>query len=50
MKHRRSTITYFQPDERKAGGEYVTATGAVKKVDAFERLNHHAGRHEDSDG
>ena len=31
-------ITYFKPDERKAGGEYVTATGAVKKVDDFERL------------
>ena len=32
------TITYFQPDERKAGGKYLTATGAVKKVDDFERL------------
>ena len=32
------TITYFQPDERKAGGKYITATGAVKKVDDFERL------------
>ena len=31
------TITYFQPDERKAGGKYLTATGAVKKVDDFER-------------
>ena len=31
------TITYFQPDERKAGGRYVSATGAVKKVDDFER-------------
>ena len=31
------TITYFQPDERKAGGKYLTATGAVKKVDVFER-------------
>ena len=30
-------ITYFKPDERKAGGEYVTATGAVIKVDDFER-------------
>ena len=32
------TITYFQPDERKAGGEYVSVIGAVKKVDDFERL------------
>lgn len=31
------TITYFQPDERKAGGKYVSATGVVKKVDDFER-------------
>lgn len=31
-------ITYFKPDERKSGGEYVTVTGAVKKVDGFERL------------
>lgn len=31
------TITYFQPDERKAGGKYLTAIGAVKKVDDFER-------------
>ena len=31
------TITYFQPDERKAGGKYLTATGAVKKLDDFER-------------
>ena len=31
------TITYFQPDERKAGGRCVSATGAVKKVDDFER-------------
>ena len=30
-------ITYFKPDERKAGGAYVTATGAVKRVDDFER-------------
>ncbi len=43
-------ITYFKPDERKAGGAYVTATGAVIKVDDFERANYHAGRHEDSDG
>lgn len=31
------TITFFQPDKRKAGGKYLTATGAVKKVDDFER-------------
>ena len=31
------TITYFQADERKAGGKYVSAVGAVKKIDDFER-------------
>ena len=31
-------ITYFEPDARKAGGEYVSVIGAVKKVDDFERL------------
>ena len=31
------TITYFQPDERKAGGKYVSAVGVVRKVDDFER-------------
>ncbi|MCD8383805.1 MAG: YolD-like family protein [Clostridiales bacterium] len=31
-------ITYFVPDKRKEGGAYCTATGTVKKVDAFQRL------------
>lgn len=31
------TIIYFQPDERKAGGQYVSATGTAKKVDTFGR-------------
>lgn len=29
-------ITYFQPDERKEGGAYVTVTGSVKKIDEYE--------------
>ena len=29
-----AAITYFLQDRKKAGGEYVTATGQVKKVDA----------------
>lgn len=29
-------ITYFMPDERKAGGSYVTVTGVVKKIDEYE--------------
>lgn len=30
------SLTYFQPDERKAGGAYLTITGAVKKIDVYE--------------
>ena len=29
------SITYFQPDARKAGGKYVTVTGTVKKFDEY---------------
>ena len=31
-------ITYFQPDEKKNGGSYVTATGMVKKIDEYDRI------------
>ncbi|MHB1455187.1 MAG: YolD-like family protein [Saccharofermentanales bacterium] len=31
-------ITYFQPDRTKSGGAYITATGCVKKIDAYERM------------
>ena len=27
------TVTYFQPDEKKNGGAYVTVTGSAKKID-----------------
>lgn len=30
-------ITYFVPDERKSGGEYVTVTGKVRRVDDYNR-------------
>ena len=30
------TLTWFQPDKRKAGGAYVTTTGQVKRIDDFE--------------
>lgn len=32
------TLTFFRPDEKKAGGAYVTVTEAVKKIDEYERL------------
>lgn len=31
-----AAFTYFQPDGRKSGGAYVTALGAVKKLDPLE--------------
>ncbi len=30
------TLTWFQPDKRKAGGAYITATGQLKKIDDHE--------------
>lgn len=35
--HPSVTITYFLPDKRKDGGEYIAAAGAVKKVDSVQR-------------
>lgn len=29
------SFTWFVPDEKKAGGAYVSAVGAVKKIDSF---------------
>lgn len=30
------TFTFFEPDERKSGGAYVTVTGSVKKIEEYE--------------
>lgn len=35
-EHREMAVTYFQPDAKKNGGAYVTATGTVKKIDIYE--------------
>ena len=32
------SITYFEPDQRKSGGAYVTHTGIVKRIDLYEHL------------
>ena len=37
-EHPKVTVTYFQPDEKKKGGAYVTVTGSAKKVDDVRRL------------
>ena len=31
------TVTWFQPDERKEGGAYLTTTGRLKKIDEVYR-------------
>ena len=31
------TVTWFQPDERKEGGAYLTTTGRLKKIDPIEQ-------------
>lgn len=31
------TVTYFLPDERKAGGEYITHTGKAAKLDTIHQ-------------
>lgn len=32
------TVTWFQADERKAGGEYVTSVGHLKRIDEVQRI------------
>ena len=32
------TVTYFQPDEKKSGGAYVTVKGFAKKIDDIKKL------------
>lgn len=32
------SITYFLPDLKKDGGEYVTVKGNVKKIDEYNQL------------
>ena len=36
-EHPEVTVEYFVPDERKAGGAYVTATGRVRHVSVPEK-------------
>lgn len=34
----RVSITYFRPDEKKAGGAYLTDVGTIKKINEAEQL------------
>lgn len=36
-QHPAVQITYFQPDARKAGGQYVTSVGHVKRIAEYEQ-------------
>lgn len=37
-EHPQAEITYFKPDERKAGGTYLTVKGRTKKLNECERV------------
>jgi len=37
-EHPEIAVTYFQPDKKKEGGEYVTAIGALRKIDDYENV------------
>lgn len=32
------TVTWFCPDERKEGGEYITTTGCLRRIDEVRRV------------
>lgn len=32
------TVTYFKPDDKKSGGEYLTYAGVIKKIDTYNRV------------
>lgn len=36
-EHPTVTLTYFKPDERKDGGEYMKVTGILKKSDMYKQ-------------
>ena len=33
-----ATITYFVPDIKKSGGEYITVSGKLKRIDEYRKL------------
>lgn len=32
------TVTWFQPDERKEGGQYITTVGRLRRIDGAQRV------------
>ena len=37
-QHPEVTVTWFRPDGKKKGGEYLTATGTVRKIDTYREV------------
>ena len=37
-EHPSVTVTYFKPDNRKAGGSYATISGRLKSVDEIQQI------------
>ena len=37
-EHPMVTVSYFKPDEHKAGGAYMTVSGKLKKIDTYEQI------------
>ena len=37
-QHPAVTVTWFRPDGKKEGGDYLIATGAVRKIDAYREV------------
>ena len=37
-EHPEIAITYYQPDAKKNGGAYVTASSTARKIDEYERV------------
>lgn len=37
-KNPRAIITYFVPDLKKSGGEYVTVVGNLKRIDRYRKV------------
>lgn len=37
-EHPEIAVTYFQPDEKKPGGTYITVVSPAKKIDEHERV------------
>lgn len=37
-EHPQISVTWFQPDEKKDGGQYITTTGRLKRIDEFNQV------------